>query len=301
HFTIQFRKAAFDFNLNSPLASNIFESKRVLIVGPEDYSRESLVSQVVELGMDVQVHSETYSISSAANYDLAFVDVGIEGLSGGDLVSFIREKAGAKDLPVILSGRLGSVQTSDMEGGRVFSILKPFKLSSVKKYALEALGQGAPKVRKSQSNGGKKMGEEMPLRILLAEDNAVNQKVAKRLFTKLGYEIKLAGNGLEAIKAIAEGEYDLVFMDIQMPEMDGLEATRQIISRWGDERPRIIALTANAMREDRENCYAAGMDDYLTKPFKQSELKDVVAKTFRKLQGKNIPNGVVGKGDPRLN
>ena len=125
----------------------------------------------------------------------------------------------------------------------------------------------------------------MPMSILLAEDNAVNQKVANRLFSKLGYEIEVAGNGSEAIKAIESGSYDLVFMDIQMPEMDGLEATRRIIEKWGDDRPKIIALTANAMREDREKCFQAGMDDYLTKPFKPQELKDVLTKTYLHLNG----------------
>ena len=123
----------------------------------------------------------------------------------------------------------------------------------------------------------------MPLRILLAEDNAVNQKVALRLFGKMGYEIQVANNGREAVEAMSAGEFDLIFMDIQMPEMDGLQATREIIRRWGERRPRIIALTANAMREDRENCFQAGMDGYLTKPFKPEDLKDVIIKTYRRL------------------
>ena len=127
----------------------------------------------------------------------------------------------------------------------------------------------------------------MPMSILLAEDNVVNQKVATRLFKKFGYKIEVANNGLEAIKALEESSYDLVFMDIQMPEMDGLEATRQINTKWGDARPRIVALTANAMREDKEKCFEAGMDDYLTKPFKPVELEDAIAKTFEHLHSKD--------------
>ena len=122
----------------------------------------------------------------------------------------------------------------------------------------------------------------MPLSILLVEDNVVNQKVATRLFAKFGYKIDVANNALEAIKAIEQNEYDLVFMDIQMPEMDGLEATRQIIEKWGDSRPRIVALTANAMREDKENCFGAGMDEYLTKPFKRADLLDAISATYHK-------------------
>jgi CheY-like chemotaxis protein len=93
----------------------------------------------------------------------------------------------------------------------------------------------------------------------------------------------VANNGVEALKSLEQNEYDLVFMDIQMPEIDGLEATRQIIERWGEDRPRIIALTANAMREDRENCFGAGMDEYLTKPFKPSQLLDAISDTYQKM------------------
>ena len=110
-----------------------------------------------------------------------------------------------------------------------------------------------------------------------------DRKVATRLFKKLGYKIDVANNGLEVIKSLEEGPYDLIFMDIQMPEMDGLEATSQVIAKWGEERPRIVALTANAMREDREKCYEVGIDDYLTKPFKPVELEEAITKTYEKI------------------
>ena len=117
------------------------------------------------------------------------------------------------------------------------------------------------------------------LRILLAEDNAVNQKVALRLLDQLGYRADVAANGLEALEALERQPYDVVLMDVQMPELDGLDASRRICERWPAEaRPRIIAMTANAMPEDREACLAAGMDDYLAKPIRPTELAEALSR-----------------------
>ncbi len=116
------------------------------------------------------------------------------------------------------------------------------------------------------------MASRSPLRILLAEDNAVNQKLALRLLERMGYAADVAGDGLAAIAALERASYDIVLMDVQMPELDGLEATRRIRDRWGADGPRIVAMTANAMAEDREACLAAGMDGYLSKPIRVEEL-----------------------------
>jgi CheY-like chemotaxis protein len=117
------------------------------------------------------------------------------------------------------------------------------------------------------------MARRHPLRILLAEDNVVNQKLALRLLGQMGYRADLAANGLEAVEAVTRQSYDVVLMDVQMPEMDGLEASREIIRRWpANRRPRIVAMTANAMQEDRDLCAAAGMDDYVAKPIRVEEL-----------------------------
>jgi CheY-like chemotaxis protein len=124
------------------------------------------------------------------------------------------------------------------------------------------------------------MAQRLPLRILLAEDNAVNQKLALRLLGQLGYRADVAGNGLEAIAALERQRYDVVLMDVQMPELDGLEAARVICQRWSRaDRPRLIAVTANAMQGDREQCLEAGMDDYISKPIHVDELVAALTET----------------------
>jgi CheY-like chemotaxis protein len=111
-------------------------------------------------------------------------------------------------------------------------------------------------------------------RVLLAEDNVVNQKVALLMLARIGCRADVAANGLEAVEAVKRQRYDLVLMDVQMPEMDGLEASRRIHALWPErrDRPWIIAITANAMQGDREACFAAGMDDYISKPIKTEDL-----------------------------
>ena len=119
-----------------------------------------------------------------------------------------------------------------------------------------------------------------PLRILLTEDNVVNQRLALRLLEKMGYRADVAGNGIEALEALERQTYDLVLMDVQMPEMDGVEATARILERWPDgQRPGIVAMTAEAMHGDREGFLAAGMDDYVAKPIRTADLVAAIKRT----------------------
>ncbi|MEI7524922.1 MAG: response regulator [Mariniphaga sp.] len=118
-----------------------------------------------------------------------------------------------------------------------------------------------------------KIIEEYPLNILVAEDNAINQKLIMRIFQMLGYTIQIASNGYKVIEILDQMKIDIIFMDIQMPEMDGIEATSKIIAQWGDQRPMIIAMTANALQSDKETYRAAGMDDYISKPLTVDQIR----------------------------
>jgi len=130
--------------------------------------------------------------------------------------------------------------------------------------------------RLTQPSLDRDLGARHPLRILLAEDTPVNQKLALRLLERMGYHAALAQNGLEAISAVEASRFDVILMDVQMPELDGLEATRRIRRRWGADGPRIVAMTANAMEGDREACLEAGMDDYISKPIRPEALADAL-------------------------
>jgi CheY-like chemotaxis protein len=129
------------------------------------------------------------------------------------------------------------------------------------------------------------VGKQYPLRILVAEDNKTNQEVALKILSKLGYDAALAQNGEEALEMVGEGQYDLIFMDIQMPVKDGLEATR-MIRLCLSTQPVIIAMTANAIQGDRQKCLNAGMDDYISKPFKIEELTKMIEKWATQLKVK---------------
>jgi CheY-like chemotaxis protein len=129
---------------------------------------------------------------------------------------------------------------------------------------------------------GARLADRHPLRVLVAEDNVVNQKVALAMLRSLGYRADLAADGVEAVEAVRRVPYDVVFMDLQMPELDGMDATKQIIAEHPvGRRPRIVALTANAFEEDREACLNAGMDDYISKPLKPETLEAVLLRSER--------------------
>ena len=182
---------------------------------------------------------------------------------------------GGTGLGLVISRRLaelmGGAMTAASDGpgrGSTFS----FSIAAAAVQMMDAPAAVTPAVIDTS------MAERHPLRILLAEDNLVNQKLALRLLLQMGYRADLACNGVEALEALERERYDLVLMDVQMPEMDGLEAAREINLRWGEQRPRIVAMTANAMQGDREACLAAGMDDYVTKPIRVESLVEALNK-----------------------
>jgi CheY-like chemotaxis protein len=199
------------------------------------------------------------------------------------LATALRAAAAGATTPVVILSSLG-VHDRGSDAVAAF-LIKPVKPSALHDTLASVLaGQAASvQVRAAGTGIDHDLGARHPLRILLAEDNPVNQKLALRLLERMGYAADVAGDGLQAIAAIERSEYDVVLMDVQMPELDGLEATRRIRARWpGDAGPRIVAMTANAMEGDREMCLAAGMDDYLSKPIRPEALGQALGAIARR-------------------
>ncbi|MEO5960645.1 MAG: ATP-binding protein [Opitutaceae bacterium] len=175
-----------------------------------------------------------------------------------------------------------TLPTSTLDGLPFATATKPIRTSAFIQ-SVCTLFQSAAVGAAAAKTPERPLAEEIPLEVLVAEDNSVNQKVALRFLERLGYRADTVANGLEAVTAVENRRYDLVLMDLQMPEMDGFEATRQIRARLPAHRqPKIVALTANAMQGDRELCAAAGMDDHVSKPVKIHEIAAAIRKHCRK-------------------
>jgi CheY-like chemotaxis protein len=222
-------------------------------------------------------------LAAGERFDLAILDMHMPEMDGVALARRLRDFA--PNLPLVLFSSLGRREAGDAETMFAAYLNKPLRQSQLFDTLAGLLAEReaphvAKKTAKPIAKGGldSGMGKRHPLRILLAEDNVVNQKLALRLLQQMGYRADVASNGVEAIESLQRQVYDVVLMDVQMPEMDGLDATRAICAKWGPkERPRIVAMTANAMQGDREACIGAGMDDYVTKPIRVESLVEALA------------------------
>jgi CheY-like chemotaxis protein len=253
----------------------------VLIVDDNATNRRILVAQTTKWGMVPRETGDPVEalrwLAAGEQPDIILSDLLMPEMDGVAFASRTREANGAAAGPPVVI--LSSVGVRDRDEAKVAGWLaKPVKPSALHDtIATILLGaviaeQGQAGMAPTDGADTGRLGERHPLRILLAEDNAVNQKLALRLLSQMSYSAEVAGDGQQAIDALERGEFDVVLMDVQMPELDGLEATRRIRKRWPDRQLQIVAMTANAMAGDREACLAAGMDDYISKPIRPAEL-----------------------------
>jgi CheY-like chemotaxis protein len=198
----------------------------------------------------------------------------------GEIRKLEAARPGNLRLPLVLFTSLGGRETAGDTQEFSAILTKPLHQSALFD-TLSTILAGKPQPAKrtfpERTRLDPGMASRHPLRILLAEDNVVNQKLALRMLSQMGYRADVAANGLEVLQAVRRQPYDVILMDVQMPEMDGLEATRSLCAQPEiPQRPYIIAMTANAMQGDREMCLEAGMDDYLSKPIRVDELMNAL-------------------------
>ncbi len=264
--------------------SSALSGRRVLIVDDNSTNRRILVKQALIWGMLPSAAASGIEaldfIRHGHAFDVGILDMSMPEMDGLALALEIRKHRDALALPLIMLTSVTHQRNRDssMDTAAFSAYLnKPIKPAALLDSLLHATcldterSQPLPPVQVPAN-----LADKLPLKILVAEDNTVNQKVVQQLLAHLGYRADLVASGVEVLDALERQSYDVVLMDVQMPEMDGLEATRRLRSRYGKEGPRVIAMTANAMPGDREKCLAAGVDAYVSKPVELNDIRAVL-------------------------
>jgi CheY-like chemotaxis protein/HPt (histidine-containing phosphotransfer) domain-containing protein len=289
HFTARLPTAPASVQPYLHEVSPDLRGKRMLIVDDNATNRQILSLQTGSWEMAPQATASPVEalewLRRGGLFDVAILDMHMPDMDGLELAAAIRRQRDAGTLPLVMLSSLGARSELPARETRVeFAafLSKPIKPSQLFN-ALITLFSGRPvrvvgRETAALSLFDATLAQRLPLSILLVDDHVTNQKLALLILQRLGYRADVAGNGLEVLDALQRQRYDVILMDVQMPEMDGLEATREIRQRWPDSGPHIIAITANVMSGDREHCLAAGMDDYIGKPIQVEELVQALKK-----------------------
>lgn len=256
------------------------EGRQILVVDDNATNRTIVRSQLEQWKLIPTLASSGQEaielLESSDRFDMVVTDMEMPGMDGVELAKKIREISAHK--PIILLSSVGDDRITSSDSLFDAILTKPPRQHHLYTHIIKLLRQQPLVVEKKETR--KRLPSDFatrfPFRVLIVEDNLVNQKLTERIFAKMGYKPALATNGLEALEALNETVFDFILMDVQMPEMDGLEATR--IIRKQNLKPVIIAMTANAMEKDRDECIEAGMDDYLSKPVNLDAVVSIVEK-----------------------
>jgi CheY-like chemotaxis protein len=303
-FTLELPKQHEGFQKTASIRTNL-HGLRTLIVDRNPTNRAVLDHYLSSLGIRCRcvangpMAGDLLSLAAKKSepFDLAILDSTLLGINGSELARLIRQSRKIDSLKVVFLTPVGKRETANLakQTGIDAYLTKPIHFSSLVE-CLGLLKGDAPKVGSSRSLVISDMLAQPKvrrrLRILVADDNHISQMVTVSLLKKLGHRANVAGNGKEAVEAFKLVPYDAVLMDLQMPEMDGFEASTQIrsIAREQNRHTSIIAVTAHARNEDREKCLASGMDDYITKPIKPEELKTVIARRLSRAKASPLPD-----------
>lgn len=260
--------------------------KHALIVDDNLTNLKILELQCKSWGMVVSAFAKPQDALTALKigkkFDVAVLDMQMPDMDGKELSQKIRNQYDASQLPIIILTSLGHDAEFNNNGLYSSYIVKPIKQAHLFLNINKVLNTEGAHIRleKIKEPKRKPTNFRTNVRILLAEDNLINQRVTTGIMENLGFDIDIAANGTEAVEMAQRYYYDLVLMDVQMPEMDGLEATQALRKLDGFKQPIIIAMTANAMKEDKDKCLEAGMDDYISKPVKIDTLRGIMNQWF---------------------
>ncbi|MBP6506410.1 MAG: CHASE domain-containing protein [Opitutaceae bacterium] len=290
-FTVKVEPVHAGSRLFVAMSRPALRGKRLLVVDDNATNRRILSTLADKWGMSAAVVSSGTAalalLQAGERFDVGILDMQMPGMDGVMLARALRALSSGGDFPIILLSSIGGNHDKAEPGLFDASIAKPAKPSQLYDAVVKVFSSAAPfPMVPATRIDVTAIGTTHTEHLLLAEDNAVNQKVALHMLARIGYRADAVANGMEVLSALRRQAYDIILMDVQMPEMDGLEATRQIRAGAAgtNRKPWIIALTANAMEGDRELCLAAGMDDYLGKPIKSTELANALARARTALQ-----------------
>ncbi len=282
HFTILATAAAATSPPSWQSAQPQLAGRRLLLIEDNATNRRIIKHRAEQWGMVVEqaVNSRDALrfLAQSPPFQAAIVDLQLPDMEGMALAEEIRRQPQGHQLPMLLfsSVRPRAEDNRPAQANIAGFVHKPVRPAQLLDALCRAMSIQLQREKKAPSAPSldTAFARRLPLRLLLADDNPINQKVGLSVLNKLGYRADVAQNGLEVLKALEQKAYDILFLDVQMPEMDGLETARKIGERWPPEkRPRIIAMTGNALMGDREKCLRAGMDDYISKPVRIGELQ----------------------------
>ena len=285
HFTIAARAPASTAPPAWQSAQPQLAGKRLLVIEDNATNQRIIRQRGQQWGLPVEAAANGRDglvlLERGELFDAIILDLELPDKDGVALAEEIRKQPSGRYTPLLLlsSRRPSGDDLRPLPANVSIAIFKPIRPVQLLDALCRALSVQVQREKKAPITPvlDPDMARRLPLRLLLADDNPINQKVGLTVLHKLGYNADIANNGLEVLKALEQKAYDILFLDVQMPEMDGLEAARQICQRWSAEkRPRIIAMTGNALMGDREKCLQAGMDDYISKPVRIGELQSAL-------------------------